>query len=322
MNSSTSNFRSELKVIAVVLLMLLVCELAMRSVEESLSLDVRHIREIPAIAEKMTKRPGTRVLFMGNSLTRCGIDEKVFTHETKASGLHPLSLATVYPDASSILIWHYVLKNFFINSEKKPDVLVINFAVKHLQDGQPFNVPAMGSFYTGLRDTPEVFAKDISNFGDRTEFLLSSGLCSFANRARVSPRVLDFVAPHYRTSMERINMTIAVKALREKESAAPTYQRLSRLLQMAADHKIHVIIVAMPVSTDYLMDPQVKTTVEKAGMTFLDARVVDGLSPKLFPDGYHMGPEAAAIYSKHLAHLLLESLRTATAQRDESQVLQ
>lgn len=312
MNLSTSNFRSELKVIAVVLLVLALCEFAMRSVEKSLSLDVRHIREIPAIADKMVQQPGTRVLFIGNSLTRCGVDEKVFTTETSAAGVTPLSVASVYPDGSSILIWHYVLKNFFINPEKKPDVLVINFAVKHLQDGQAFNVPAMGSFYAGTKDIPEVFSKDIKNFGDRVEFLLSSGLCSFANRTRVSPRVLDALAPSYRTSMERINMSTAVHALRRQpKTEAPSYNRLQRLLASAAENKIRVIVVAMPVAEPYELDPAVANIVEAAGMTFIDARETRDLSPKLFPDGYHMSPEAATIYSRHLAQLLAEPLRAA-----------
>ncbi len=313
MNSSISSFKTELRVIGLVLAVLLLCEIAMRLTETSLSRDLVHIRAIPRIAEDMTAKPGIRVLFLGNSQTRCGVDERVFASECDAEGTPRMSVARVFPDATSVVIWFYAFKRFFIDSGRIPDILVVNFSGRHLQDPSAVNATVLGGFYARMDDMPEIFRNDIKEFGDRAEFLLAAWSSAFANRERVSPRVLDVLVPFYRSNSELVNKSIGGKASRR--STAPTYGTLKRLLRLAAENNVKVIAVAMPLATKYSVDPQLKNVIEEAGMKFIDARKVDGLKPKLFPDGFHMNSEGAAIYSRYLARTLAGPLKSIQRQR-------
>jgi hypothetical protein len=310
MNSFTSSFNSEFKVLAAVLLVLVSAEAVMRVMEESLSVDVRHIREIPRIAQALAEKERPRVLFLGNSLTRNAVDEAILTTEIGNLGVRPLSVAKVVPDASGISIWYYEFKKSFIDANRKPDVVVVHFGARHLRDGDRRQVaPNLGGYHAALRDLPEVFGDEVRIFGDRLEFLLSMGSTAFANRTRVAPRILDLLIPYYRPNTERINAAIRQSA-RRTEPPLPTYQRLERFLKLAADHDVTVIAVAIPLANRYDLDPQIQATIESFGMIFIDNREVQGMTASSYSDGYHMNEQGKDIYSRHLAWNLAGPLKT------------
>src|SRR5690606_31684789 len=62
------------RVPAFVLAALLLVEVGVRAVEERLSIDVRHINRMDEIVTALVAAPGPSVLFVGNSLTREGVD--------------------------------------------------------------------------------------------------------------------------------------------------------------------------------------------------------------------------------------------------------
>jgi hypothetical protein len=312
MSSSTSSFRNELRVVAVVLLVLLAGEFFVRAFERSLSLDVTHIRHIPEISRKMTEGRGTRVLFISNSMIRYGVDPGIFEREMEARRLGPLSVGRVFPDATALPDWYYAFKHYFVDTNRLPDVLIVCFAAKDLQDDVP-PVPArLAHNYTSASDIPELFSHDLPDFDHRADFLLADVSSAYANRMRVRTRVLDDLIPNYRESAQVMNRT--QKAMKKNagvdeaahSSAAPSYQRLQRLMSLARSHNVRVIFVAMPLREEYALDPQIQRIVEADGMSFFDFRAVDGINQVSFVDEMHLTPGGASVYSEFLARQLAE----------------
>lgn len=309
MSSSISSFRTELKVVALVLLVLAGSELFVRLRERALSLDVQHIRQIPSIAKKMSSGEGGRVLFLGNSMTRNGVDVPIVEQELRAHGLAaPLRIERVYPDATGLAEWYYAFNHYFVAAGRLPDVLIIGFAANDLSDNRPPQPTRLAQYYTGARDVPEVFAHDVKDFEARAEFLLSKLSASYANRTRIRERTLDILIPHYRETAQEINR--AQQAMKKKGGApvALTYARLERLGRLAASHGVRVILVAMPQREPYQLDPQLQPTIERTGMIFIDARAAFGLGSAAFVDEMHLSTDGAAVFSRHLARQLASPL--------------
>lgn len=309
MSLSTSSFRNELRVVAVVLLVLLAGEFVVRVFEKSLSLDVTHIRQIPEISREMTQNRGTKVLFISNSMLRYGVDPSIFEKEMEAHRLGPLSVGRVFPDATALPDWYYAFKHYFVDTNRLPDVLIVCFAAKDLQDDLP-PVPArLAHNYTSASDIPELFSHDLLDFDHRADFLLADVSSAYANRMRVRTRVLDDLIPNYRESAQVMNRTqksMKKSADGDASSSAPSYQRLERLISLARNHNVRVIFVAMPLREEYTLDPQVQRIVEAEGMSFFDFRAVDGINQVSFVDEMHMTPGGASVYSEFLARQLAE----------------
>jgi hypothetical protein len=82
--------KTNLKVVSFVLVILVGCEIVTHLIVQSFSLNIRHIRSIPSLAEKINPQTNISVLFMGNSLISYGIDPIVFRDEMRAKGIGPL----------------------------------------------------------------------------------------------------------------------------------------------------------------------------------------------------------------------------------------
>lgn len=311
MSLSTSSFRNELRVLAVVLLVLVAGEFVVRVCEKWLSLDVTHIRQIPEISRQMTESRGTKVLFISNSMLRYGVDPGIFEREMKAHRLGPLSVGRVFPDATALPDWYYAFKHYFVDANRLPDVLIVCFAAKDLQDDLP-PVPArLAHNYTSASDIPELFSQDLLDFDHRADFILAELSSAYANRMRVRTRVLDDLIPNYRESAQVMNRTQnSIKQSAgeggDDASSAPSYQRLGRLISLAREHNVRVIFIAMPLREEYTLDPQIQRIVESQHMSFFDFRAVDGINQVSFVDEMHMTPGGASVYSEFLARQLAE----------------
>jgi hypothetical protein len=302
MFSSTSSSRAELKVVAVVLLVLVGSEVLLRFGEPSLSLDVKHIQQIPAISQSLVAAKGTRILFLGNSQVRAGIDPNLIEQELKTMGVAPVHIERVFPDATSLPDWDRAFKHFFISQARLPEVLVLCFSDIALQDNNAVDPVRLGHYYSSPGEMPEILDQDLHDFDSRAEFVLASLSFSFANRMRVRTRALDLMVPGYRDSAQRINRDM--KRSHSSTVVQNSYDRLARFLALAREQGVRTIVVAMPQPIRYSLDPQIKQTVEQAGMSFLDCRDVDGISAASFADEIHLATRGAAIYSRFLGREL------------------
>jgi hypothetical protein len=292
--------------VAVVLLVLAGAEVGMRLSEQFLSRDVKHIREIPAISQNLADGKGRRILFIGNSLVRAGINPGVIEEELEARGVSPVHIERVFPDSTSLPDWYRVFKHYFVGPSQLPEVLVLCFSDIALQDNSGVDPARLGHYYSSPGELPEIMDQDVHDFDSRAELVLSSLSYSFADRMRVRTRALDALVPEYHDSAQRINRDM------KRESSAKlglkTYQRLSRFLTVAKGEGVHVIVVAMPLPLVYSLDPQIKSVVENAGMSFLDCRMASGISAASFADEMHLATTGASVYSHFLGRELAGSI--------------
>ncbi len=286
----------------VVLLVLAGSEVVLRLTEQFLSRDLKHLQEIPAISQSLIAGKGERILFLGNSQVRAGINPEVIEQELKANGVAPVHIERVFPDSTSLPDWNRAFKHYFVGTSRLPEVLVLCFSDIALQDSNGIDPTRLGHYYSSPGEMPEILDQDVREFESRAEFILASLSYSFANRTRIRTRALDLIVPSYRDGAQRINRDM--KRERSGMLAKKSYGRLSRFLAMAKERGVRVIVVAMPQPVVYSLDPEIKLIVETAGMSFLDCRNVDGISPANFADEMHLATSGAVVYSRFLGRAL------------------
>lgn len=298
MNSSTSNSKNEVRVILAVLVVLFCCEILVRIEEPRLSLDVQHIHEIPTIVQRLSTKQSERVLFLGNSLTRAGVEPATIQLDLKPPLGKTLAVERVYPDDTTLSDWYYIYRAFVVNPHAEPDVVVVSFALDQLEDHSQMHVDRLGGYFGGWTTRREVFAYDLPGFGDRVEYALASSSRLFANQDRVRLRVLDFLVPHYRESAGKLNR-IMQQTAEKKNGNRQSYIRLRRFIELVRGNGSKLFLVAMPTGgPEYQIPESLVETVRSEDAIFLDMRGVNGVD---YSDGYHLTAKGAKKYSAALA---------------------
>lgn len=304
-----------MKVVAAVALCLLGCELGLRVAEPRLSADVQHIRHIPAIISEFEQKEGPRILFLGNSLTRAGIRPDTMTKVWSDAKLPEICIERIYPDDTTILDWLYLYRTAIEPMDSKLDLLVVTFALNHLDDHQPINPERLGGQLAGLAAAPEAFAQDVLSFEDRIRYLLSGVSRLWAARERIQTRVLALI-PGYRTLAQVVNTDLRNSEKRDVPRAPESYQRLARFIANATRHGTSVVFVAAPMPRRYSLPGTLRDTVHRGGAELIDLQNLERLGPDDFPDGYHLSEGAAARFSESLAQAMAQSayVRAAIAR--------
>jgi hypothetical protein len=315
-NSSTSSFRTEWKVLAVVVAVLAVCECGARLAADHLDYDREHISQFPAISRKLHQAKRPRVLFFGNSLTMHGVSLDEVRAELARMGMgEPCTIDRFVPVGTDVTDWIYIYERFFRNVDQAPDIVIVGFAGHHMRDLKPpKRLRRLGGRFLDMRDAPECFSRDVTRFDDRVEVLLSRGSSVFGDQLIYREAALYGILPWFQASERRLNsiLTVSKEAAAAKPNATPrpkpTFERVRRLARLLKDTGARGVFVAMPLPHVWDADPEVQRIVEEMGMTFIDARKVDGITADDFPDGYHMGPKANGVYSRFMAARLAEQL--------------
>ncbi len=310
--------------LAVVLAVVAAYELAIRRAERALSTDVQHIRSVGEAAARLHQEPRPRVLFLGNSLTGYGADCGAFTDELKRLGLPEASCARAVPDATGISDWYYLFRNDFVVPRHVPDVVIVGFARGHLADDHPLDPRHLGRYFCRLRDVPELFRFDLKTVEERASFLLGYLSAAYGNQDRTKKRLLDVIIPDYRYGERTLNAMSQAAAERREQQAPPaagppvTYGRLRRFMEMLRRQGVVGIFVAMPRPEPWPMPEELPGILADGGMLYVDFRRVPGLRNENFPDGMHLDPAGAEIYSRALARRLADVIRPLAASRPAS----
>ena len=297
MNSSISSFKTEAKVIATILLMLLVCELVLRKFETALSFDLEHIRAMPQLAANLAKSSGTRILFLGNSFTRTAVIPNVFLMEMRSRGFTNLAVQRAHPDGTRINEWFYTFKTYFLEPHLLPDLLVIVTGRAHLQD-QLMDPSTMGAYYSERNNVANYLRTEAPTLDAKVEFLLGRYSVAYANRRRIEPRIFSRIIPNYQVCIQQINQERNRSTRRGK---TVTYTRLEQFLNLAEAHSIPVIIVSVPMFEPYAIDPKITELVASHKMIFIDMQTIDGVDSSRFPDEYHIDEIGAEKCTRVLA---------------------
>jgi len=317
MSLSTSSSRKEWRIAAILLALLLACEVSLRLSETSLSPYLRHLHSLPQVSKDLAAAQGLRILFLGNSMIRTDLNLDVFLREINeydTGPVKPISAVKVYIDDSHIAEWFYTFKHNFLDVGSIPDALVIGFADHQLGDNADTRPRRLARFHASLADIPAMFSNDLLTFSDRAEFLLSYISVSYALRDRVKKRLLSTLVPYYEKSAVRLNDQLWQHEL-GAEKPVWTFHRLERLAALALRHHASLILVAMPKEDPYDLPRELFLKARQLGITLVDARHVQGLSPRMFADEMHMRPQGALSFSDALADYLAQPLRQVSRAR-------
>ena len=290
---------SDWKVLATVLVVLLFGEFGLSLAEPRLSLDVQHIRSIPAIVRTFEAAPGPGVLFLGNSLTRAGIRPDAVEGAWPPHNLPRAKFALVYPDDTRLLDWFYVYRRFVEPARSRPRVIVVSFAQSQLADGQPLQPERLGSQFAGLPFLTEAFSDDVLSASDRISYVLGATSRMWANRERVQTRVLALI-PGYEALAQTLNRAASVRQDASGDGRPDTYTRLARFIERVGKDGVGVVFVATPLPRRFPLPDELRRTIHDGGAELLDLQGMEPADPGDFTDGYHMSPAAAVGFSASL----------------------
>ncbi len=289
---------TELRVVVALLASLLGLEVAARLFETRLSKDVAHLRSLPAEAARLRAAPSDRfkVLILGNSLAREGLDREQLQRGLEARLGRPVLLAAMHPDGSRIEEWQYGYRRHFDQVGARPDLVLLCTGRAHLLDGLR-DLDAVAAFHVSWRDLPG-FVRE-QHLGVEAICQVAAARVSrlFAHRRRVQPLLFYHWMPRYEPTVNLIQAGGQVKA-RRSAASAESARALLGLLQTCRAAGTRVALLPVPLPEAYELPAAVAEAAQAGGAIVLGPP--PPLPPERFPDGYHLDAEGAAVWTSML----------------------
>ena len=142
------------------------------------------------------------------------------------------------------------------------------------------------------------------SLSDGIDFYLCKALSIYANRGKISKRVLDLL-PKYRQLTRSLNNNIPYQ---QKALEDANYSHLSDIIQLADSVGCKIWFCAMPVQKSYVIKDEIISIIKKSKYSRLyDLRNYDKYGDIHFLDGYHLNQYGATIFTTDL----IENLRLA-----------
>ncbi|TWT59395.1 hypothetical protein [Rubinisphaera italica] len=309
--------RAEWGVLLIVLVTFLALESVFRFRGEILSKDIAHLNSFEQISRELAEaaQPNElRTLFLGNSLTRYGIDQELFTQIVADD--YDLTVKTVKmnPDNTALADWFYAYQTYFKKAGRPPEVMIVGFEGNHLRDAPSNHLDRLAYYYGAGNDPEDLGRFDLKTLEQKISFQLCRVSAAMANRDRLQRRVLDQVIPQYREGMDQLNGRLQIAT-----SASPkvqvSYERLLKFIALAEQDDVQVILVAMPVPEYYEFDSALLEVVSSTSAQLIDCRLIPGLTNEMFFDGLHMDEQASRIYTTALAEKIGLDLKSMPARQ-------
>lgn len=270
--------------------LLLAMEVGARVFETRLSKDLAYLRELPAVAQRMKESDAYKVLIIGNSLARYGIDKAMLERRLQGKGYGEVLVEGFHQDATGITEWNYGLRRYFLNVGAIPDWIILVTAGKHLLDHAPHS-ERLGAFYVDKAEVEEAIFNDLRSVENGSRFFLARFSSLFASRARIQPFVFYNYLPEYSHTIQTVNGQR--KALREDAGIDTEWgaSNLSRLLRVVRSKGIVLSVVGVPMEVNYALPQVVLDEVRKQGLELWDLSEIAGIDDENFFDGYHLDAE-------------------------------
>lgn len=289
---------TELRVSIALLLALLGLEAAARLFETRLSKDVAHLRSLPAEAARLRDAPSDscKVLILGNSLAREGLDRERLTRGLEARLGRPVVLAAMHPDGSRIEEWQYGYRRYFEQTGARPDLVLLCTGRAHLLDGLR-DLDAVAAFHVSWRDLPGFVREQKLGVDGLCQVIAARTSALFAHRRRVQPLLFYHWMPRYE---QTVNLIQAAGQGTARRSAATEEgaRAFLGLLQTCRTAGTRVALLPVPLPEPYELPAGVVEAAQLGGAFTL------GPPPRLparhFPDGYHLDAEGAALWTAAL----------------------
>jgi hypothetical protein len=267
-------------------------------------------------AEALTIRPAgagepPSVLMVGNSLLLHGVQlDRLQEMTSSRMRVYPIFLeATGYYD------WLYALHGLFLRGAR-PRVVVLGVGVNYfLENGVRQDYAPMLFFNT--RDTLAV-ASDLQL--DRTatsNLLLAHSSTFWDTRSAIRTQVLNHMVPHLENLFSLVNQRPAVPEGRE--FAEMSIPRLQRLRELCEANGARLILLVPPTLASEDAVSRMAAAAQAAGVEVSVPVDPAALSAKFYqPDGMHLNPDGAMIFTSALAKDLPEKVKareTLAAQK-------
>src|SRR5712664_3097235 len=253
-------------------------------------------RQYDEAAKMGPARPGEppSVLMVGNSLLLHGVElDRLQALTSSRMRIHPIFLeATGYYD------WLYGLRRLF-RQGARPQVVVVGVGVNYfLENGVRQDYAPM--LFFDARDTLAV-ASDLHL--DRTatsNLLLAHSSTFWDTRSAIRTQILRRVVPHVEDLFLLVNSRPAVPEGREFEEIA--IPRLRRLRELCEAHGAKLILLVPPTLSSETAVNQMAYSAHAAEVEISVPIDPTALSAKFYqPDGMHLNPEGAVLFTSALA---------------------
>lgn len=289
---------TELRVLFTLLLALLGLEVAARVFETRLSKDVAHLRSLPAEAARLREAPADRfkVLILGNSLAREGLDRQRLQRGLETKLGRPVVLAAMHPDGSRIEEWQYGYRRYFEQTGARPDLILLCTGRAHLLDGLR-DLDAVAAFHVSWRDLPGFVLEQQLGVDAICQVAAARASRLFAHRRRVQPLLFYHWMPRYEPTVNLIQAA-GQGAARRSVAVEESMRAFLGLLETCRSAGTRVVLLPVPLPEPYEL-PAVVTAAAQAGGALL-LGPPPGLPKRHFPDGYHLNAEGAAVWTAAL----------------------
>ncbi|MCF6312308.1 MAG: hypothetical protein L3J39_07630 [Verrucomicrobiales bacterium] len=296
--------KSEFKIILVLLGLLFVMEVGVRVFETSLSKDLAQLRKLSDTAERLKVGDFYKVLIVGNSLARYGIDREILAKELERNGYGKVQVEAFHPDATGVMEWNFGLRRYFLNREVIPDRVILVTGKTHLFDSRP--VPErLGAFYVDRSDIKEAVKLDLKSVENVVRFFLARFSSLFTNRVRIQPYVFYNYLPKYTQTVQEMHDQRKKQVGTSASDTRWGTTNLSRLLNSAHLKGIAVSIVGIPMRAPYDLPRPIIEEMGGHGVPLLDLSRIEGINESNFFDNYHLDEEGARRVTLELAQELV-----------------
>jgi len=234
------------------------------------------------------------VLMVGNSLLLQGVKVDRLQALTSAS----MRIYPVFLEATGYYDWLYGLRRLF-REGARPQVVVVGVGVNYfLENGVRQDYAPM--LFFDARDTLAV-ASDLQL--DRTatsNLLLAHSSTFWDTRSAIRTQILRRVVPHIEELFLLVNPRPAAPEGRQFEEIA--IPRLRRLRELCEAHGAKLILLVPPTLSSETAVNQMAYAAHTAGVEISVPIDPTALSAKFYqPDGMHLNPEGAVLFTSALA---------------------
>ncbi len=297
-----TNNRHEARVLIGLFIIMLLVETGIRLFEHHLSGNINHIFSIPSIAREINQiNKGSRVLFLGNSLTNNAIDTQLIASALENSLNDSVHSTKITPDGTALSDWYCIYQNQLQPLENPPTHIVIGFAWAQLSDQYPVNATRLGGFFCDTADAVELSETGLTKHQQFLRFLAGSMSHVYVNREAIRNRILSKLIPAYQQVTQSINKEDAEPQDKEaNNSKLYSYHILSRFIESVKKSGSQAIFMAMPVTKNYDLDDNLLQLMQQMNVTFIDMRSTPEISDNMFKDSIHLNKKGRSQFSKNL----------------------
>ena len=294
-----TNFRQELKVLAVLVCFLAGLELIARMISESLDDDRAHIAQFDELVGELGEKKGA---VLGNSLLLHGLNLEQFAQESP-----DFSTIRVTPVSSAVLDWGHLYERYFLKGEELPEHLFVGFVAHHVDDSEPAKLRRLSRHFVSTGSLSQLWERERFDPHQRVQSGLSHVSALIGDQPAHRERVLDYFIDWYRLGL-RTNQDWVTGEVESSIERQSSFERMTRFIDMVQAGGTRLWIIPLSQPEYWELNSGLLELLEKKGVGLMDARFIPGMTADDFSDGYHLGESGAEKFTKWFAKEISEKI--------------